>query len=203
VTNPEPFTSAARAFAGLVRAVPETAWEGPGLGEWNLRALVGHTSRSLITVSTYLRSPAAHEDVTSAADYYAQIRGYASNAGAEAIVERGRQAGRDLGADPVATIDAMVERALGDLAGVDDPLIEVIGGLGIRLSNYLPTRVFELAVHGIDIAAAAGIDFTMPEPVLVEATELAARVGVALGHGETVLMALTGRTSLPATFSVV
>jgi hypothetical protein len=63
--------------------------------------------------------------------------------------------------------------------------------------------VFELTVHGIDIARAACIDFTVPQPVLEEVTVLAARVGVALGQGETVLTALTGRTTLPATFSVV
>lgn len=197
------FTSAARAFAALVRTVPESAWSGPGLGDWDLRALVGHTSRSLTTVSTYLKNRAAREDVTSPTDYYVQIREYAANAGAEAIVERGRQAGRDLGDDPVATIDDMVERVLGELSAVDDPLIEVIGGLGIRLSNYLPTRVLEFAVHGIDIARAADLDVTMPEPVLAEATVLAARIGVALGQGETVLMALTGRTPLPASFSAV
>jgi hypothetical protein len=160
-------------------------------------------SRSLITVSIYLQSPASREDVASPADYYAQIRDYASNAGAEAIVERGRQAGRDLGDDPVATIDDMVERVLGELAAVDDPLIEVIGGLGIRLSNYLPTRVFELAVHGLDVVGATGVDFTLPEPVLLEAAALAAQISVAVGQGETVLLALTGRTALPATFSVV
>jgi uncharacterized protein (TIGR03083 family) len=203
VTTVATYTSAARAFAGLVRAIPESAWEGPGLGEWDLRALVGHMSRSLITVSIYLQSPASREDVASPADYYAQIRDYASNAGAEAIVERGRQAGRDLGDDPVATIDDMVERVLGELAAVDDPLIEVIGGLGIRLSNYLPTRVFELAVHGLDVVGATGVDFTLPEPVLLEASALAAQISVAVGQGETVLLALTGRTALPAPFSVV
>jgi hypothetical protein len=92
---------------------------------------------------------------------------------------------------------------LGELAGVDDPLIEVIGGLGIRLSNYLPTRVFELAVHGLDVAVATGVDFTVPEPVLMEATALAAQIGVAIGRGEAVLLALTGRTALPDAFSVV
>jgi uncharacterized protein (TIGR03083 family) len=203
VTTVATYTSAACAFAGLVRAIPESAWEGPGLGEWDLRALVGHMSRSLITVSIYLQSPASREDVASPADYYAQIRDYASNAGAEAIVERGRQAGRDLGDDPVATIDDMVERVLGELAAVDDPLIEVIGGLGIRLSNYLPTRVFELAVHGLDVVGATGVDFTLPEPVLLEASALAAQISVAVGQGETVLLALTGRTALPAPFSVV
>ena len=203
MTRVETFTAAAKGFASMVRAIPETAWDGRGLGDWDLRALVGHTSRSLTTVSTYLRNPVDHEDVTSPADYYAQIRDYASRSGAEAITERGRQAGRDLGEHPAATIDASVERVLGELAAVDDPLIGVIGDLGIRLSNYLPTRVFEFAVHCLDITRATGITYAMPEAVLTEATVLAAEIGVALGQGETVLSALTGRSTLPAAFSVV
>jgi hypothetical protein len=63
------FAEAAQAFAVLVRAVPADAWDGPGLGEWDLRSLVGHTSRSLITVETYLSQSANREDVVSAAGY--------------------------------------------------------------------------------------------------------------------------------------
>ena len=33
-------------------------WDAPGLGEWDVRALVGHTSRSLLTVEAYLGQPA-------------------------------------------------------------------------------------------------------------------------------------------------
>ena len=46
------FLAAAGTVADLVDAIPDTAWDGPGLGEWDLRALVGHTSRSLVTVVT-------------------------------------------------------------------------------------------------------------------------------------------------------
>jgi uncharacterized protein (TIGR03083 family) len=197
------FASAARAFAELVHELPASTWGGPGLGDWDMRALVGHASRSLITVSTYLTTTASQEDVTSPHDYYAKIRDYASKAGAAAIVERGRQAGRDLGADPAATVDALANRALDDLDGAGDPLIAVIGGLGIRLSNYLPTRTFELAVHGLDIVRASGVQFRLPDEVLDQATVLAARVANALGHGEPVLLALTGREALPDPFSVV
>ena len=197
------FESAARSFADLVRRIPDTAWDGPGLGDWDLRALVGHASRSLITVSTYLKTTAEREDVTSPEDYYAQIRGYASNLGAADIVERGRQAGRDLGDDQAATIDALVSQVVGELADAGDPLISVIGGLGIRLSNYLPTRTFELAVHGLDIARAVDISFAPPPDVLEDATVLAARIAAVEGHGETMLLALTGRAGLPSTFSIV
>ena len=87
--------------------------------------------------------------------------------------------------------------------GPTNPLIEVIGGLGIRLHTYLPTRTFELAVHGLDIARATGLSFDVPDDVLDEAMVLAARIGVATGDGETLLLALTGRAALPASFSVV
>jgi uncharacterized protein (TIGR03083 family) len=197
------FASAAESFAALVRRLPAGCWDDPGLGDWDVRALVGHTSRSLITVSTYLRTFPQHEDVTSAADYYAWVHEYSASVGAAAVVERGRQAGRDLGEDPVATIDALVPRVLAEVDAADDPLIEVIGGLGMRLSSYLPTRTFELAVHGMDIAGAAGIEFAPPDDVLAEAAALAARIGVRLGHGPAVLLALTGRRDLPPGFSVV
>ena len=197
------FRSAATAFADLVHAIPESAWDAPGLGDWDVRALVGHASRSLITVSTYLRAPADREDVTSPADYYAWVREHLATADTGAIVERGRQAGRDLGEHPALTVDSLLERALADVAAVEDPLITVIGGLGLRLSTYLPTRVFELAVHGLDVARAAGLDFTLPDDVLAEATVLAARISVRLGSATPLLLALTGREPLPSSFSVV
>ena len=90
-----------------------------------------------------------------------------------------------------------------DLATVDNPLIEVIGGLGIRLHTYLPTRIFELAVHGMDIARALDMPFPLPEAVLAEALDVATRTAIATGQGEAVLLALTGRSALPASFSVV
>lgn len=194
------FVSAATAFADLVALIPATSWDGPGLGDWDLRSLVGHTSRSLITVSSYLRIPAEREDVTGPAHYYALLRGYA--AGSPAIVERGREAGRVLGADPSAKVTELLHQVLTDLDGAGDPLIAVIGGLGIRLSNYLPTRVFELTVHSLDIARATGIDFAPPEQALEAATVLAAQISALTGQAAAVLTALTGRGALPAGFSV-
>jgi hypothetical protein len=58
-------------------------------------------------------------------------------------------------------------------------------------------------VHGLDIAGAVGVSFAVPDDVLAEATALAGRIAAATGHGETVLLALTGRAALPAEFSVV
>lgn len=197
------YASAARSFAELVHRIPADAWDGPGLGDWDLRSLVGHTSRSLVTVSTYLQTTAEREDVTTPHGYYARVTAAALGIDPEAVLERGRQAGRDLGDDPAAAVDGLVERVFRDLEGVDDRLIEVIGGLGIRLFTYLPTRTFELAVHSLDIAGALGISLELPDDVLADAVVLASRIAVASGDGPAVLLALTGRAGLPPSFSVV
>jgi uncharacterized protein (TIGR03083 family) len=197
------FASAATAFARLVHDIPASKWDGPGLGDWDLRSLVGHTSRSLVTVSTYLQTTAEVEDLATPQEYYARANPSVLGIDPSAIVERGRQAGRDLGDDPATAVDGLVERVLGELAVAGDPLIQVIGGLGIRLQTYLPTRTFELAVHSLDIARAASLTFTLPEDVLADAAVLAMRVGVVMGQGEAVLLALTGRAELPPSFSIV
>ncbi len=44
-------------------------WDAAGLGEWDVRALVGHTSRSLLTVEAYLATPATAVDVPTAVAY--------------------------------------------------------------------------------------------------------------------------------------
>ncbi len=196
------FISAARAFQALVAEVPEDAWDGPGLGDWDLRSLVGHAARSLITTATYSRVPADHEDLPDAPAYYAAIRA-ALTADSAAIVERGRQAGRDLGDDPVGAINELTASVTELVTVADDGLIQVIGGLGIRLHEYLDTRTFELAVHSIDIARAINEPFTLPDDVLVGALTLAARTAAAIGGGAALLAALTGRATLPDDFSVV
>lgn len=195
------FASAATAFARLVRALPTL--EGPGLGDWDLRALIGHTSRSLVTVSTYLRTPAETADLADAVEYYAAVREFLANAGGDDVTERGVQAGRALGDDPAAEVDRLAAQVLSDLDGVGDPIIKVFGGYGIRLSDYLDTRVFELVVHSLDISRATGVPADLPRDALRSATLLAASTAVHFGDGEALLLVLTGRASLPAGFSVV
>jgi uncharacterized protein (TIGR03083 family) len=203
------FASAARSFARLVHEIPPDAWDGPGLGEWDLRSLVGHTSRSLTTVSSYLKTTAEHEDITTPQEYYAGVNPTALGINPADVAERGRQAGRDLGDDPAGAVDALVSRVLADLESLDapdnpdDPLIIVIGGLGIRLHTYLPTRTLELTVHSLDIARALGISFSPPREVLEETLVLAGRIAALVGQGQTVLLALTGREPLPPMFSIV
>ena len=104
------FLGAAAAVADLVDTIPSAAWDGPGLGVWDLRALFGHTSRALVTVVTYLGRPAAAEEVATPEAYYAVIR--AGGADPAAVAERGRAAGAALGADPAASFRALLADSL-------------------------------------------------------------------------------------------
>ncbi|WP_214403563.1 maleylpyruvate isomerase family mycothiol-dependent enzyme [Pseudonocardia lacus] len=199
------FADAAATVVELVDRIAPDAWAGPGLGAWDLKALVGHTSRSLVTVAGYPRLPAADERVGSAAEYYAVIKtgGLPGTTDPEAIVERGRQAGAQLGAEPAAAFRALVEPATERVAALGpDAVVETIAG-GMRVRHYLPTRTFELVVHGLDIAAATGEPVEFAPEVLAEAVGLAAHTAVRLGEGVPLLLALTGRRPLPAGFCVV
>lgn len=197
----EVFTAAARWTGALVRQLPDAAWSGPGLGDWDMRALVGHTSRALLTVEQYLRTPADRVDAASAAEYYARV-GAIPGADADAVLRRGIAAGAALGADPSPAFDAIVDRVAGSLSGIDDRSITTVVG-GMRLSDYLPTRTFELIVHGLDISRAAGLRAAPPLPALRSTLELAADLALDSGTGSELLLAITGRGVLPAGFSVL
>lgn len=76
---------------------------------------------ALSSAGAYLKAPAEREDVASAADYYALVHKFASSAEATTgNEEAGRRAGIELGVDPAAAIDSLVEHALSDLAGAED-----------------------------------------------------------------------------------
>ena len=92
------YAGAAQAFMELAGRVPHQAWSRPALGEWDVRALTGHTSRALTTVETYLATPAAGARVPGPVEYFLGVRGATSPA---AIAQRGRETGEALGEDPV------------------------------------------------------------------------------------------------------
>jgi hypothetical protein len=196
------FAAAAYDFEELVARIDHDAWIGPGLGEWDLRALVGHTSRSLQTVLEYVDKPALTVALPSPEAYYAVVLSSPAAVDQAAVVERGRQAGIKLGEDPAAAVRSLVERTLARLDGQADVLVETIGG-GMWLDAYLPTRTFELVVHGLDIAVATRLDHHPQALALDAALALASRLAILTGHGERVLLALTGRSALPPGFSLV
>ncbi|EOM75907.1 maleylpyruvate isomerase family mycothiol-dependent enzyme [Rhodococcus rhodnii] len=196
----DPFCSAAATLVATVERLPHDGWDVPGLGEWSMRSLVGHAGRSLSTVVTYCGTPASRVDIESAADYYAAI---ADRAQSPDTVRRGVTAGRALGADPVARLREHHRHACETLQRLDDDWIVATPVGGMRVSEYLRTRTFELAVHTLDIATAADVEAALPTPVADSALALAGEIAVRAGEARTVLFALTGRSGLPEGFGVL
>jgi uncharacterized protein (TIGR03083 family) len=193
------YRAAAVSFADLVARVPADRWDAPGLGDWSLRDLVGHTvSSALRQVPDVLAGTADDLAADSPEGYWAVARAAGPELSADA-----REAGSALGDDAAGIVADLIGRATATLANVGDADVVATPIGGMRVRDWLPTRTFELVVHSTDVAAAAGIDYHLAPAALAEAVALAARTSVAAGDGELVLRALTGRAGLPGGFSVV
>jgi uncharacterized protein (TIGR03083 family) len=189
------FDDASSDLAELVRRVPRERLDGPGLGEWTLRELVGHAARAITTVTAYLAHPEPPAiTIRSATEYFEIV--LRQHGDHEAILLRGRAAGAALGDDLSAEIEAMHVEAAAAIAAAGPDRLVAIGGdptMAMRLGEYLRTRVFELTVHGIDIADAAGLEWEPPPAHVLDALHLAAANASARGSGAQALRLLTGR----------
>lgn len=203
------FRAAAEALVAVTERLPPDAWDEPGLGEWSVRDLVGHASRALSTVEIYLdaadRQPVPPRHPL---EYYAAIAA-TGRAGRAAVVKRGRTAGRELGTEPALAVSTLADRVLArvDREPDDAPVATPAGTM--RLVDYLPSRIFELTVHRLDIMAATGGDVDQAESAAGAGAGVALSLVVAGGlasyrrDAASALLALTGRRALPAGFNVV
>ncbi len=183
------FADAAGWFVATTAAVGER-WAEPGLGEWDVRALVGHTSRALLTVEEYAARPAAAVEHLSAGDYFRAARAVANGPD---VAERGRAAGAQLGDAPAPAVAAIADRVVGRLAALaPGQLVTTVVG-GMRLADYLPTRTFELTVHTADLARALGLPVDVPDTAAAQSLAITADLAVGSGRAGALLLAATGR----------
>lgn len=188
-----------RLLASVVDLDP-AAWDGPGLGEWSLRELVGHTLRAFTTVDRFLDEPREHADVESAGEYYRIALGSTADVH-RMVADRGREAGAALGADPAASAADIVTRTLERLSATTGAEIGVTAVGGMRLTDYLETRLVELVVHLSDVCAAIGrpVGDLGAAGVRAQSTVYAS---ASAADRDLVLRSMLGRASLPGGFSV-
>jgi hypothetical protein len=166
-----------------------------------VRELVGHASRALTTVPAYLAEPVERVELPTPVEY---VRRAMSVPDANALIaERGRRSAADLGEDPVAGLRTLMARAV--VAVGDAPGGALVGTPfgGMRLSDYLHTRVFELTVHGLDLAEATGVQAPLPPTAAAVALHLVAELALDTPLAGPLLLAATGRGPLPPGFTVL
>ncbi|MBO0983327.1 maleylpyruvate isomerase family mycothiol-dependent enzyme [Rathayibacter sp. SD072] len=196
------FETSAAAFVLLLSRIGDDQWALPGLGDWDVRGLAGHTSRAILTVETYLGAEEpAEATVPDALAYYAAFAGNVADPAA--VARRGVEAGTALGDRPEETARNALRRATALLAEQRPGRLVAIGPHAIALDEYLRTRVLELVVHTIDLSRATGVPHELPAPAVEASCALTGSLAARGGRAEEFLMAVTGRERLATGFSVV
>ncbi len=72
----------------------------------------------------------------------------------------------------------------------------------MTLAEYLPSRIAELTIHGLDLTRALGAEIAVPTAAVQQSLRFLADPLVKQGKGELALLALSGRAQLPPDFSV-
>jgi Mycothiol maleylpyruvate isomerase N-terminal domain len=179
-----PFRAASRFFVDAVAAVPADRYQTPWSEEWRVLDLIGHGNRANVLPVEYYERPVPR----AGPDYLLPGN----------IAERGRQAVRELGSDPAATVRAASERALSTVeAAPDDATVGTPFGQQ-TLDSYLRSRTAELVLHGLDLETNVDV----PPEALVDCGAFLVERAVRQGSGLIVVRALSGRGPLPPDFNV-
>ncbi|MFI5266237.1 MAG: maleylpyruvate isomerase N-terminal domain-containing protein [Chloroflexota bacterium] len=196
---------AANHLVMLAAAVPAGAWSNPGLGEWTVRDLTGHAARGLLTIEQYLESAASGKpEIASPASYFLKALASGDKATLNAnVAQRGREAGAALGADPAAEVRSIAARVLQKVESAPDDTVFPTAAGTMRLIDYLPTRIFELTIHSLDLAAALASPDQPPRSALAVTLDLASKLALEQSRAGDALLALTGRRHLPDGYSIL
>ena len=161
----DPFFETAEAVVDLLGADEvRERWEEPSaLDRMTVGQLAGHTARAVLTVERYLDRPAEGDPV----DAVAYLLTVSDDTDLQSPINK--QVRERAQSESEAGVEALLEatmRALTTLRlrlPVLDPsqLVTVLGGIPIRLDEYLKTRLVEMIVHIDDVCAS--VELPLPD----------------------------------------
>ena len=147
------------ALAAATNSLDEDEFDTPtGCEPWTVKELLAHLLVACQRVPGMLDGPAPDRAEVSARAYFSGDK-LGGTFDAERIATAQQDAaifgsGRDLVAAVLSAVEETVSRAA---AEPEDRLVFTRWGEPMELHEYLKTRVFELVVHGIDLAMALGL----------------------------------------------
>jgi uncharacterized protein (TIGR03083 family) len=152
------FRAEAEALALALGRLDPAAWERPTrCVPWTVRELVGHLVTAVGRVPAALAEPVPARADTDAVSYYSPDHRFSGATNADRVqVAQARASGADVATlldDLAATTRAAVDACLGEPGS---RVVRTRHGDAMALSEFLTTRVVELAVHGLDVADAVG-----------------------------------------------
>lgn len=136
----------------LLDPLPAEAWTRPTrLAGWDVAILVAHLARGAGRVAEFATQPASERPVVDRVSYWQ----FDMAAAAAGVDERARAAAA--GQSPDSLRAALAEAAQGVLQTVQRVAPQTVAVLArgpMTLEEYVPTRVLEACVHGLDLRAA-------------------------------------------------
>ncbi|MFE9612001.1 maleylpyruvate isomerase N-terminal domain-containing protein [Streptomyces sp. NPDC006012] len=155
----EAFCLEAGRLSRVVAALSESEWDRPTRCEpWSVRALLGHVRVVIAWLPQMLDAPAPDGAEVTAVEYYRPDDRFSPQTDAARIgLAQNHAAGHADGAALAADFAAMWQRVAQRCR--DEPAGRVVRtrhGDAMLLSEFLLTRVVEVAVHGLDLADALG-----------------------------------------------
>ncbi|HLH24487.1 MAG TPA: maleylpyruvate isomerase N-terminal domain-containing protein [Chloroflexota bacterium] len=154
-------------LTALLAAAPAAAWQQPTrLPGWDVTTLVAHLARGLGRIAAYAATPL---DEPARRDRVSYFR-YDAAGMAGDVTARAREAAR--GATPASLTAALrdaVPAARAAVAGLAPTTVIPSAIAPIMLVEYLPTRLLEACVHGLDLRQALGAP-PVPTPGVLAST---------------------------------
>lgn len=146
----------AQALTAVLDGLDPPAWEvATRCPPWRVRDVVGHVVTALGRVPGMIAAPAPPHPDTTATAYYRPDDRFSDTANADRVqTAHGRAAtgdGTSLAADLAVTVHGVVSACRREPQG---RVVRTRHGDAMLLSDFLTTRVVEVAVHGLDVADA-------------------------------------------------
>ena len=159
------FAAEARSLAAAMAAAPATAFAAPSpCPPWTVSELFAHVANAAGRVCGMLAGPEPEagpgdEGLVSAVGYYRADRRFSAATNADRIATARRGAAGSGPDDLRAEFDRAWRSALADVAAAPPGRrVRTRHGDLMLLTEFMRTRVLELAVHGLDLAAGVGRD---------------------------------------------
>lgn len=140
-----------------VRGLPERDWERPTrCGPWRVREVLGHIHVALGWLPGMLAAPAPPHAGTSAADYYRPDDRFAPQTNAARIELAEQRAAAPVSGAALVEDLAVLWREVDRLCRAQPygRVVRTRHGDAMLLSEFLLTRLVEIAVHGLDLSDA-------------------------------------------------
>jgi len=186
--------------AAVLVAAPEVAaaWTEPSaLTGFTVGGLAEHLAGQVLFVAGTIAGPPPSDGTVSLLEHYDRVTWLGADLDQEVNVAI-RESGEGQAAEGPAALVERIGEALVDLRGLlaEQPADKVVqppaGPWGLRLDDFLVTRMMEIAVHSDDLAASVGVPTPeLPEDVLEPVFALLLRLSVRRHGAVPVLRALS------------